>query len=93
MADDRFFHKTNDSDATQFAILYPRIGAHGKSRDFSHPSDYSVSSVWATIWIIFQLACLAGFAVLGIYAFKVCSSIVVVLSMPVDSSYRSPPSK
>jgi hypothetical protein len=29
VADDRFFHKTNDSDATQFALLYPRIGAHG----------------------------------------------------------------
>ncbi|KDR65725.1 hypothetical protein GALMADRAFT_131341 [Galerina marginata CBS 339.88] len=55
VADDRFFHKTNDSDATQFAILYPRIGAH----------------IWATFWIIFQLGCLAGFAVLGIYAFKI----------------------
>ncbi|KAF8909411.1 peptidase M50B-like-domain-containing protein [Gymnopilus junonius] len=55
VADDRFFHKTNDSDATQFAILYPRIGAH----------------IWATFWIIFQLAFLAGFAVLGIYAFKI----------------------
>ncbi|KAF8159685.1 peptidase M50B-like-domain-containing protein [Crassisporium funariophilum] len=54
VADDRFFHKTNDSDATQFSILYPRIGAH----------------VWATFWIIFQVASLAGFAVLGIYAFK-----------------------
>ena len=29
VADDKFFHKTNDSDATQFAILYPRISAHG----------------------------------------------------------------
>jgi len=54
VADDRFFHKTNDSDATQFALLYPRIGAH----------------VWATFWITFQLASLAGFAVLGIFAFK-----------------------
>ncbi|KAF9485464.1 hypothetical protein BDN70DRAFT_795804, partial [Pholiota conissans] len=54
VADDRFFHKTNDSDATQFALLYPRIGAH----------------VWATFWIIFQLGCLAGFAILGIFAFK-----------------------
>ncbi|KAF4610600.1 hypothetical protein D9613_006831 [Agrocybe pediades] len=58
VADDRFFHKTNDSDATQFAILYPRISAH----------------VWAAFWIIFQVACLAGFSVLGIYAFKITRS-------------------
>ncbi|KAG6813160.1 hypothetical protein H0H92_013567 [Tricholoma furcatifolium] len=54
VADDRFFNKTNDSDATQFALLYPRIGPH----------------IWATIWIIFELGALAGFIVLGIYAFK-----------------------
>ncbi|GAW04800.1 hypothetical protein LENED_006613 [Lentinula edodes] len=54
VADDRFFHKTNDSDCTQFAILYPSIGAH----------------VWATIWIAFQLGVLAAFAVLGIMVFK-----------------------
>ncbi|TFK32787.1 peptidase M50B-like-domain-containing protein [Crucibulum laeve] len=54
VADDRFFHKTNDSDATQFSILYPRIGAH----------------LWATFWIIFQLGVLAAFVILGIYAFK-----------------------
>lgn len=35
VADDRFFHKTNDSDATQFALLFPRIGAHGI---YQHPS-------------------------------------------------------
>lgn len=29
------------------------------------------SIVWATFWIIFQLGSLAGFALLGIYAFKV----------------------
>ncbi|KAF8957473.1 peptidase M50B-like-domain-containing protein [Flammula alnicola] len=46
--------QTNDSDATQFAILYPRIGAH----------------IWAAFWIIFQLGCLVAFAVLGIFAFK-----------------------
>ncbi|KAF6752997.1 peptidase M50B-like-domain-containing protein [Ephemerocybe angulata] len=54
VADDRFFHKTNDSDATQFSLLFPRIPAH----------------VWATFWIIFQLICLAGFCLLGIFAFK-----------------------
>ncbi|KAF9453521.1 hypothetical protein P691DRAFT_800148 [Macrolepiota fuliginosa MF-IS2] len=54
VADDRFFHKTNDSDAAQFSILYPKIPTH----------------VWATFWILFQLGGLAGFALLGIYAFK-----------------------
>lgn len=31
VADDRFFHKTNDSDAAQFYILYPAIPTHGMS--------------------------------------------------------------
>ncbi|KJA23587.1 hypothetical protein HYPSUDRAFT_137554 [Hypholoma sublateritium FD-334 SS-4] len=55
VADDRFFHKTNDSDATQFSILFPRISAH----------------VWAAFWIFFQLGALASFSILGIFAFKV----------------------
>ncbi|KAF5383521.1 hypothetical protein D9615_003596 [Tricholomella constricta] len=54
VADDRFFHKTNDSDATQFSLLYPRLGPH----------------VWAAIWIMFEIAVLAGFIVLGIFVFK-----------------------
>ncbi|KAF8636435.1 hypothetical protein AX17_003617 [Amanita inopinata Kibby_2008] len=55
VADDRFFHKTNDSDATQFALLCPRIGAH----------------IWAIFWVFFELAILAGFVLLGISVFKV----------------------
>jgi len=31
VADDRFFNKLNGSDATQFSLLYPRIGAHCRS--------------------------------------------------------------
>jgi len=57
VADDRFFHKTNDSDATQFAIMYPRIGPH----------------VWAAIWVLFEVAVLAAYCILGIYAFKFTS--------------------
>lgn len=73
VADDRFFHKTNDSDATQFALLYPRIGAHGAYLRYIlfHLLQQIYFLVWATFWIIFQLASLAGFAVLGIFAFKV----------------------
>lgn len=54
VADDRFFHKTNDSDAAQFYILYPAIPTH----------------VWALFWIMFQFGALAGFSLLGIFAFK-----------------------
>lgn len=31
IADDKYFRKANDSDATQFWLLYPKIGAHGRS--------------------------------------------------------------
>lgn len=55
VADDRFFHKTNDSDATQFSLLFPRIGAH----------------VWAVFWVFFELAILTGFVLLGITVFKI----------------------
>ncbi|KAF8920635.1 peptidase M50B-like-domain-containing protein [Mucidula mucida] len=54
VADDRFFHKNNDSDTTQFEIMFPRIPQH----------------VWATLWIMFSLIVLVGFALLGIFAFK-----------------------
>jgi len=52
--DDRFFHKANDSDSTQFSILFPRIKAHH----------------WAIAWIIFETAICIGFMLLGIVAFK-----------------------
>jgi hypothetical protein len=77
VADDRFFHKSNDSDATQFSLLYPRIGAHGKpSLNTCHPL-FSLTLlspeyiVWATFWIIFELGILVAFSVIGITAFKV----------------------
>ncbi|KAI0741881.1 peptidase M50B-like-domain-containing protein [Daedaleopsis nitida] len=54
IADDKYFRKANDSDATQWSIMYPRIAAH----------------VWATMWIIFEIAVLTGFVILGIVAFK-----------------------
>ncbi|CDO73276.1 hypothetical protein BN946_scf185008.g38 [Trametes cinnabarina] len=54
IADDKYFRKANDSDATQWSILYPRIPAH----------------VWATLWIVFEIAVLTGFVLLGIAAFK-----------------------
>jgi hypothetical protein len=53
-ADDRYFNKVNDSDATQFSLLYPSIGPH----------------TWALFWMFFQLAVLAGFVCIGLVGFK-----------------------
>ncbi|TDL23771.1 hypothetical protein BD410DRAFT_787052 [Rickenella mellea] len=54
IADDKFFRKVNDSDATQFGVLFPRIPAH----------------VWATFWILFEVGVLIGFIFIGIASFK-----------------------
>ncbi|KAJ3548744.1 hypothetical protein NM688_g5257 [Phlebia brevispora] len=54
VADDKFFRKANDSDAAQFNMLYPSMGAH----------------LWAIFWISFQVAILTGFVLLGIACFK-----------------------
>ncbi|KAI0073276.1 hypothetical protein K474DRAFT_1678024 [Panus rudis PR-1116 ss-1] len=54
IADDKYFRKANDSDATQFSIMFPSIGAH----------------VWAFIWMVFEIAVLIGFVLLGITCFK-----------------------
>ncbi|CAL1714688.1 unnamed protein product [Somion occarium] len=54
IADDKYFRKANDSDATQFSLLYPSLGAH----------------VWAFLWIIFEIAVLVGFVLLGVTCFK-----------------------
>ncbi|KZT43129.1 hypothetical protein SISSUDRAFT_741838 [Sistotremastrum suecicum HHB10207 ss-3] len=54
ISDEKFFRKANDSDATQFSLLYPRISPH----------------VWAFLWILFEVAVLIGFMFLGIAEFK-----------------------
>jgi len=54
IADDKYFRKANDSDATQFGLMYPKIPAH----------------VWATFWILFEIASLIGFVLIGIASFK-----------------------
>jgi len=58
LADDKFFRKINDSDCTQFAMLYPYIPAH----------------VWATFWILFEIGVLIAFVLLGISQFKLDST-------------------
>jgi hypothetical protein len=52
--DDRFFRKPNDSDSSQFSILYPKTQPHH----------------WAIAWIIFEILICIGFMLLGIVAFK-----------------------
>lgn len=47
VADDRFFQKTNDSDATQFSLLYPGTTPHCKvhlhSQDQIHTNSNGIS--------------------------------------------------
>ncbi|KZT65627.1 hypothetical protein DAEQUDRAFT_768688 [Daedalea quercina L-15889] len=64
IADDKYFRKSNDSDATQFAMLYPRVPPHADvRRSFSYVA-------WAVIWILFEIGVLIGFVFLGLVAFK-----------------------
>ncbi|KAG1814521.1 peptidase M50B-like-domain-containing protein [Suillus variegatus] len=50
LTDDKFFRKANDSDCTQFNLMFPRISAH----------------VWACFWIMFQTGVCISFLFLGI---------------------------
>ncbi|EUC59680.1 peptidase M50B-like protein, partial [Rhizoctonia solani AG-3 Rhs1AP] len=53
--DDCFFKKLNDSDATQFSLLYPKVPAH----------------YWATGWLVLSSLVFIGMLLLGIAVFKV----------------------
>ncbi|KAL1762620.1 peptidase M50B-like-domain-containing protein [Schizophyllum commune] len=57
VADDRFFHKANDSDATQFSLLWPSLSAH----------------VWALLWIFFAMGTLVAFIMIGLIPLKMDS--------------------
>lgn len=76
IADDKYFRKANDSDATQFALLYPQLGAHGGSISYlslhfpSHLIWFPSFAVWALLWIMFEVAILTGFVLLGVACFK-----------------------
>lgn len=75
VADDKYFRKGNDSDATQWEMLYPRIGAHSTSNP-SAALTKRISEfcrfhlVWALLWIIFEIGILTGFVLLGLACFK-----------------------
>ncbi|KAB5594965.1 hypothetical protein CTheo_1598 [Ceratobasidium theobromae] len=52
--DDRFFKKLNDSDATQFSLLYPKVPAH----------------YWAIGWFLFSALVFIAMLLVGIAVFK-----------------------
>jgi len=52
--DDRLFKKANDSDCTQFAILYPKTKPHQ----------------WAIIWITLEILVFVMFTIVGLVVFK-----------------------
>ena len=37
ISDEKFFRKTNDSDATQFGLLYEKISPHSRSQLLTEP--------------------------------------------------------
>ena len=39
IADDKYFRKVNDSDATQFGIMFPSIPAHGELEPCGHSDE------------------------------------------------------
>ena len=69
IADDKYFMKANDSDAQQWNMLYPKIGAHSTScapltasRDTTAPEliadyvlIYPLTVLLITVWAIFWI--------------------------------------
>lgn len=54
ISEDRFFNKVNDSDATQFSLLFPHIPMH----------------VWAMFWLLFSSLFFIASVLIGIASFK-----------------------
>ncbi|KAG9010652.1 hypothetical protein FRB94_010129 [Tulasnella sp. JGI-2019a] len=52
--DDRLFKKTNDSDCTQYSLLYPKTSPHH----------------WALGWILFEIGVFVAFTLAGLILFK-----------------------
>jgi len=52
--DDRLFKKTNDSDCTQYALMYPKF----------QPNH------WAMGWILIEITVFIGFTLIGFVVFK-----------------------
>ncbi|KAG8900093.1 hypothetical protein FRC01_010269 [Tulasnella sp. 417] len=56
--DDRLFKKTNDSDCTQYALLFPKTQPHH----------------WAVGWILFEVSVFVAFTFIGLAVFKMPTS-------------------
>lgn len=82
VADDRFFHKTNDSDATQFYFLYPRIGPHSLHPSYCYPCQFTLIylrfffSMGDVLGNFFN-QCVGGLCYLGYYGFQGAASSVL----------------
>lgn len=83
IADDKYFRKVNESDATQFALLYPAVPAHGTPTSLQIALFMTVLNlllsfaVWAILWILFEVGVLIGFLFLGIVSFKLTTAQMV----------------
>lgn len=70
--DDRFFKKVNDSDATQFSLLYPGVPAHCKWPSVSIGwCPHVVRIDWATGWFVLSALTFIAMMLVGIAVFKV----------------------
>ncbi|KAG8900226.1 hypothetical protein FRC01_010213 [Tulasnella sp. 417] len=56
--DDRLFKKTNDSDCTQYALMFPKTQPHH----------------WAVGWILFEVSVFVAFTFIGLAVFKMPTS-------------------
>jgi len=56
--DDRLFKKTNDSDCTQYALMYPKTEPHH----------------WALGWILLEICVFVGFTIAGLILFKMSTA-------------------
>ncbi|KZT59918.1 hypothetical protein CALCODRAFT_493184 [Calocera cornea HHB12733] len=58
ISEDRFFNKVNDSDATQFSLLFPHIPMH----------------LWAVFWLVFASLFFIASVLIGIASFKLSAA-------------------
>jgi hypothetical protein len=76
--DDRFFKKLNDSDATQFSLLYPKVPAHCKSLVRAQSGTaHALQIDWATGWFVLSALVFIAMLLVGIAVFKVSFSHTV----------------
>ncbi len=73
--DDYLFKKTNDSDCTQYALLYTKTKPHREQLFALHHtlvnSTYPAYPIdWAIIWILLEIGIFIMFILIGLIYFK-----------------------